>query len=144
MTQATSAAASPELAELESRLSRAIGPIAKRMVAEAARRYSTISEIRQALADQLENPKERDAFLKTSAQATTVSRTSPQPGVFDPADLERLTHALAPYLGPIAKVVVSRAARSACGMEELRCAAAAEIDSSADRARFLESTRSMS
>jgi eukaryotic-like serine/threonine-protein kinase len=149
----TTAIHTPELAELETRLSRAIGPIAKRLVADAARRYGTIAEIRQALASQIEDPKEREAFSKTSpgVDATTASRTgsaTARPTVastasFDPALLERLANALAPYIGPIAKVVVARAARGARSLEELRSTAAAEIDSSADRQRFLEATRAL-
>ena len=150
----TTALHSPELADLETRLSRAIGPIAKRLVADAAQRYGTIAEIRQALASQIEDPKEREAFSKTSpgVDATTASRTgsttAPRPvastASFDPALLERLASALAPYIGPIAKVVVARAARSAHTLEELRGTAAAEIDSNADRRRFLEATRALS
>ena len=133
------------LAELEKRLSRSIGPIAKHMVADAARRYGTVSEIRQTLAAQIENPKEREAFLKGApvTTATTVVQSSTQRATFEAGTLDRLTQALAPYLGPIAKMVVTRAARSSHNIEELRSAAAAEIDSSADRQRFLESTRSM-
>jgi eukaryotic-like serine/threonine-protein kinase len=150
----TSAIHTPELADLETRLSRAIGPIAKRLVSDAALRYGTIAEIRQALASQIEDPKEREAFSKTSpgATATTVSRTAsgtarstvPSTASFDPALLESLASTLAPYIGPIAKVVVARAARGASSLEELRSAAAAEIDSNTDRKRFLEATRALS
>ncbi|HEX3879248.1 MAG TPA: serine/threonine-protein kinase [Bryobacteraceae bacterium] len=135
-------AASPELIALESRLSRVIGPIAKRMVADAARRYSTVVEIQQALAEQLDNPKDREAFLKTSSSsAATVSRPSTQAPVFETSQLDRLAQALAPFLGPIAKVVVARAAKSARSLEELRSTLASEIDAPADRARFMEQTR---
>jgi eukaryotic-like serine/threonine-protein kinase len=149
----------PELAELESRLSRAIGPIAKALVADAARRYATIAEIRQALASQIEDPKERETFIKTSSSlktsppaGATTSRTGntaarppdTAPASFDPAALERLTQALAPYIGPIAKVVVTRAARGARSMDEVRNAAAAEIDTQRERQRFLETTRGIS
>ncbi len=150
----TTAIHSPEIADLETRLSRAIGPIAKRLVADAARRYGTIEEIRQALAAQIEDPKEREAFSKTSpgVDATTSSRTSnatarppaASTAYFDPALLERLANALATYIGPIAKVVVARAARGARTLEELRDAAATEIDSNADRQRFLVAARSIS
>ena len=141
----------PELAELEARLSRAIGPIAGRLVATAARRYATISEIRQALAAEIEDPKERAAFLKTapgvktdpSVTATMAMRTPTAPATFDPGALDRLTQALAPYIGPIAKVVVTRAASSARSAEELQKALAAEIPSEADRQRFLAATRSV-
>jgi serine/threonine-protein kinase len=51
--------------------------------------------------------------------------------------LDRLTQALAAHIGPIAKVVVARAARTARSVEELESALAAEIASPADRQRFL-------
>ena len=133
------AALSPELAQLEARLSRSLGPIARRLVADAARRYSTIAEIREALAAQIEDPKERATFSKTNATVIpTQTSQTPAPSVtFDPALLDKLAHALAPYIGPIAKVVVARAARTARGFEELRDALAAEIADAADRRRFL-------
>jgi len=146
----------PELVELEARLSRAIGPIAGHLVAGAARRYGTMSEIRQALASEIEDPKQREAFLKSGpalkndpglrsdsgAAATFAGHRSTEPVSFDQAALDRLAQALAPYLGPIAKIVVIRAARSARNTEELQNVLSAEIPSAADRERFLNSVRS--
>jgi eukaryotic-like serine/threonine-protein kinase len=151
VTPSATATRRPELAELEARLSRAIGPIASRLVATAARRYATISEIRQALAAEIEDPKERAAFLKTApvvktdpgVTATMAVRTPTAPAAFDPDALDRLAQALAPYIGPIAKVVVTRAARSARSAEELQNALAAEIASENDRKRFLAAVRSV-
>lgn len=156
-TATATATATPELIALEARLSRAIGPIAGRLVASAARRYGTISEIRQALASEIEDPKEREAFLNagpglksdpgvktySGASATFAGRNPPAPVCFDPAALERLAQALAPYLGPIAKVVVTRAARESRSAEELRNVLADEIPSAADRQRFLAAIRSV-
>jgi serine/threonine protein kinase len=135
-----------ELARLENALARAIGPIARRLVAEEAGRHGTISEIRQALAIQIENPKAREEFLsKPYTDATmTIERPTTAPVSFDSAVLDRLTRALAPYLGPIAKVMVGRAARSARGVEDLENALAAEIPDPADRRRFLATARSAS
>jgi serine/threonine protein kinase len=141
----------PDLVDLEARLSRAIGPIARRLVADAARRYGSVSEIRQALAAQIDDPKERATFLRTNpgvktepdATVTMPART-PAPNVaFDPSVLERLVQALAPYIGPIAKVVVTRAARTASSAEELQNALANEIPAAADRQRFLAAVRSL-
>ncbi|MDR3699007.1 MAG: serine/threonine-protein kinase [Candidatus Sulfopaludibacter sp.] len=136
-----------ELADLETRLARAIGPIARRLVADAARRYGSMSEIRQVLAAQIEDPKERAAFLKTNPGLTmTVAMPTPTPApvmTFDPAMLERLTQVLAPYLGPIAKVMVTRAARSARSAEELQNALAAEISPDDERRRFLAAARAV-
>jgi len=137
-----SAIPAAELAELEARLSRAIGPIARRLVADAARRYGSISEIRQLLAAQIANPKERADFLRTSPTGTTLPPASTAPVAFDPAALERLAQMLALYLGPIAKVLVGRAARRARSEEELRDALAAEIPSADDRRHFLAAVRS--
>ena len=138
-----SAHKAPELADLEARLSRAIGPIARRLVADAARRYGTISEIRRALAAQIEDPKECASFLQTSPDVTaTMPVRAPTPAAsFDPALLDRMAQALATYIGPIAKVVVTRAARTARGPEELQTAVAAEIPSESDRQRFLAAVR---
>jgi serine/threonine protein kinase len=145
----------PELQEIETRLSRAIGPIAGRLVASAARRYGTISEIRQALASEIEDPKQREAFLKAGASNQTdpglrsdsgaaptyAGSSQPAPNLFDPVVLDRLTQALAPYLGPIAKIVVARAARASRSPEQLHSLLAAEISSPADRERFLSAVR---
>jgi serine/threonine-protein kinase len=132
-------AATPELAELEARLFRAVGPIARRMVADAARRYGTIDEIQQALLAQIDNPKERDAFrgIKPGSTATTTGQPPAPSMVFDAATLDRLAQALAGHIGPIAKVVVTRAARTARSTEDLHNALASEIASAADRKRFL-------
>jgi hypothetical protein len=129
----------PELAALEARLFRAVGPIAHRMVADAARRHGTIDEIRQALLAQIDNPKEREAFLQThpAVTATMMAQTPASPVTFDAAMLDRLAQALAGHIGPIAKVVVTRAARTARSTGELHSALASEIADAADRKRFL-------
>lgn len=138
------AAASPELADLETRLARVLGPIARRLVSDAARRYGSISEIRRALAAQIDDPRARDQFLKTDpgGSAADATRTCVAAASFDAASLHRLTQALAPYLGPIAKVVVARAARTAGNLEELESKLAAELTSPEDRRRFLAAARS--
>jgi serine/threonine protein kinase len=134
---------SAELSELEARLSRAIGPIAKRLVEDAARRYGSLSAIREALAAQIENPKDRAAFLKTNpgvATTTVASTSSAAPIAFDPTTLDRLAQMLAPYIGPIAKIVVANAARKARSIEDLKNMLAAELPD-ADRQRFLAAIR---
>jgi tRNA A-37 threonylcarbamoyl transferase component Bud32 len=145
VTASATVTAAPELADLEARLSRALGPIAKRLVADAARRYGTLSEIRQALAAQIEDPKEREAFFKTSSGVTsaTDSRTPASAIQFDPAALDLCSQALAPYIGPIAKIVVTRAARGARNAQELQSLLAEEIPGAADRQRFLATVRSI-
>jgi eukaryotic-like serine/threonine-protein kinase len=77
----------------------------------------------------------------TGPGISTVHGTSP-PSAFEPAILDRLTHALAPYLGPIAKVLVNRAARRVRNVNELQEALATEIPSPDDRRQFLARVRS--
>ncbi len=146
VTTTASTVTALELAELENRLARAIGPIARRLVPDAARRYGTIEAIRRELAAQIEDPKQREDFLKTSpgtgAATMTMTRTPTAPGSFDPATLDRIVQALAPYLGPIAKVMVARASRSARSAEDLANTLSGEIPSPDDRRRFLATVRS--
>ncbi len=54
-----------------------------------------------------------------------------------PVDLDSVSRELAAYIGPIAKVVVKRAADRCSSVDELYSAVAGEIDSDKDRSRFL-------
>jgi hypothetical protein len=58
---------------------------------------------------------------------------------WDPAALEKARKELAVYIGPMAKVIVGRAAERAVSLEELYNALAAEIGSPGDRQKFLAS-----
>jgi serine/threonine-protein kinase len=54
-----------------------------------------------------------------------------------PDDLDSVSRELAAYIGPIAKVVVKRAADRCSSVDELYTAVASEINSDKDRSRFL-------
>jgi len=54
------------------------------------------------------------------------------------ADLKQLEAHLARHIGPIACVLVGRAARAASGVDDLVARLAAELDSKADQWRFLD------
>src|SRR6185503_8005082 len=62
--------------------------------------------------------------------------TNALPGGFDPALLKELEAALAQHLGPIARVVVKRAAVNARDEAELYLLLAAEIEDADDRKAF--------
>jgi serine/threonine-protein kinase len=133
----------PELADLEARLSRALGPIARRLVPEAAQRYGSISEIRKALAAQIDDPAARQEFLKSAGTDSTVTMARvPSAAAFDGRTLEIYAQALAAHLGPISKVLVQRAARNARSIEDLQKKLAEEIPAAEDRRRFLDAIRS--
>jgi serine/threonine-protein kinase len=55
--------------------------------------------------------------------------------------LAAVSHKLAAYIGPIAEVVVKRAARRCTSLIDLCDSVAQEIEGSADRAKFLASCR---
>lgn len=54
-----------------------------------------------------------------------------------PSELDSVSRELAAYIGPIAKVVVKRAADRCSSVDELYTAVAAEINTEKDRSRFL-------
>jgi hypothetical protein len=95
----------------------------------------------------IEDPKERQVFLKTDPGVTATMlapNPSPTPAAvsFDAATLDRLAQALAPYVGPIAKILVANTARKVRSGEELRNALAAEVPD-ADRKRFLAAIKNL-
>jgi hypothetical protein len=67
--------------------------------------------------------------------------SSPCAAKLDPQLVERITEELADYIGPIAEVVVKRAAKQCSTVVELRRAVADEIETSAERTRFLNACR---
>lgn len=66
---------------------------------------------------------------------------TPVPPGFDPAEIEKLKKDLAAYIGPLARVIVSRKAKTARNIEELSIQVASEIPAEADRAKFLSIQR---
>jgi serine/threonine-protein kinase len=77
-----------------------------------------------------------------SVPASVPSPTMPSPTtgkVFDPALLEMVRKNLAAYIGPMAKVIVNRAAKNARSAQDLYETVAEEIPSPADRQKFLRS-----
>jgi TIR domain len=62
-------------------------------------------------------------------------------GGLDPAVLARITMELTHYIGPIAEVVVRRAAKKCATVADLRRMVAEEIETSAERTQFLDACR---
>ena len=67
--------------------------------------------------------------------------TAPSPNSIDAQAVDRVSRELAGYLGPIANVIVRKAAQRCNSLDELCSSVAREIVSDADRARFLRSFR---
>ncbi len=67
--------------------------------------------------------------------------SKPEKTVFDTSVLDAVTRDLAYYVGPIAKIVVSRAARKALTLDDLYERIATEIDTEQKRGAFLANRR---
>jgi serine/threonine-protein kinase len=129
-----------DLAKLESWLTLALGPIAKSLVAKAAARHLTVETLSRHLAEEIPREEDRTAFLKACGVSSGLHKTPSGSQTTSPMDaktLEAARKALAPSLGPIAAMVVSRTAKRVHSAEELRDALAAEIQDEKDRKTFL-------
>ncbi|MFG6464582.1 serine/threonine-protein kinase [Roseateles sp. DXS20W] len=125
-----------QLTQAEQTLARHVGPLASVLVRRAARECSDLHELYARLAEQVADPRARDAFLGQASQVTgsmgrTAGGTSGAPsspgtrstagsagsagattlgGPLNDALLDRTVPLLAQHVGPIAKVLVKRAA----------------------------------
>jgi len=106
-----------------------------------------VTELRDRLAAQITDANERNTFLRqVSADAPAaigaplVSNTNAEVTQWDPVMIANAKRNLAAYTGPIASVIVDRAAKKARTPQELYQILAGEISSSADRAAFLKLT----
>jgi serine/threonine-protein kinase len=133
-----------ELAQVEARLATAIGPIARNLVAKAARQHSTVSALCAQLAEQIPDPAERATFLSSFGlgsglkPAVTPTSSSRETVRLTAEELERARKALAEYMGPMAGVMVKQTARRVRSFEELREALAGKIPDERSRKDFLK------
>jgi eukaryotic-like serine/threonine-protein kinase len=132
-----------ELARLETRLAGFVGPIAKALVARAAPRHSSMTSLCRELAEQIPGEAGRLEFLRAVGLASGSRAAHPQSTTqstpLDARTLEAARAALAAYLGPMAAMLVNRAARHARSAEQLKAALAAEIPDEQARRTFLAS-----
>ncbi len=134
--------------------------IMKALEKKPAERFQTAHEFQGALRDSLFGrwetgpqrpavPQELIATATIPARTSGVSKNSlsensppdsgpRKTGSFSDATLQIARQALAEYMGPMAKVMVSRCAKTAKTTEELRQALAKEIEDEAGRAAFLK------
>lgn len=133
------------LTAIERRLATYVGPIARHLVRTAASRVGSAEKLAAVLADSIAQPDERARFLRSviGARGTTgkmdptlSGRAPPAPGGLSTATLERAQQALAHYVGPIARVLVRRAAAESRSETELWERLAAHIEAPAERAAF--------
>jgi len=147
------------LKQVEEQLARTVGPVAKVMVKRAAQRTTDLEKLYTLISEALPSPEERNAFLANrpkrtpttpggtlSATRTVATRTSAtrvggtrttHTIALTPEAVDEAARALTPYLGPIAKVVVKRAAAVTQNRQEFYQILADELSTENDRAGFL-------
>jgi class 3 adenylate cyclase len=149
----------PQVLEAAERdLAEHVGPIARLLVRRAARTASDAQALYRALAEHVSDEKTRQHFLDQGARAATAATYAPTrrpaeehssaPGSeptgtasWDPAVLLAAEEQLATYLGPVAKVLVRRTARSSSSFEELAQKLAQHLDDERQRENFLKAVR---
>ncbi len=131
--------------------------VMKSLAKDPAERFQTATEFLDALThfsrdeeltlQTLAVPMETLAsgLKKPGSSGTPPSKPSgtprPSRSTLDPTVLDSVSKELAAFIGPIAKVVVRRAAERCASVDDLYGAVALEIDSEKDRSSFLASRR---
>ena len=150
------------LKKLATDLAAHMGPVASIVVKAAAKKAMTVSQLVEALANEIADPNARAAFVKKHALAVgsvpvrdaSRSRSAPSLPVttgapssaqrFDAALLARAETELAQYIGAVARAIVRRAATKAHGDSELYTLLANEIEDPVGRKAFLRRAMSIS
>ncbi len=134
------------LVTAERRLARLVGPIAKVMVKRASASAGSVSELYGILAKEIGDPELADRFRKsasdtamsdTAMQMSTSLSRSGQRVAIDPETLGQTQMSLASHLGPVAKVLVQRAATKATSLESFYRILADAIPGERERSDFL-------
>lgn len=141
--------------ELNAALSAGIcNTILKAMAKDPAARYQSATEFLADLGDisfeeaqtierlsiivpERPTPPPSDEPVSGSPPAKSASGAARATGTLRAVDVDSVSRELAAYIGPIAKVVVKRAADRCSSVAELYAAVAEEIDSEKDRSSFL-------
>ncbi len=135
---------SAALTTLQKNLAQWLGPIAGAVVKQQARIAADLPELCRLLADAIPNDADRQPFLTAcrrdlgpETSASPPSAAPSPPVALDNTLLERSKKELAGYIGPLAKIVVERAAKKAGSVDEFYALLGAEISSPNDRKKFL-------
>ena len=145
------------LARVEASLASAIGPIARRVLRDAASRARTEEELGQLAGAAIADESLRARFLRglasdragrsmtsaaaaaaaSSASSAAAGSSLPVAGSLSDAEVQQVERELTRLVGPIARVLVRRAAPGVAGVGALREALASHIERPEDRSAFL-------
>jgi serine/threonine protein kinase len=135
---------------IEHRLARYVGPIARHLVRDAARRTASIEALCETVSRNIGQTADRERFIAEavtgSVHQTGITSVRPPPTVgggtptginISAVQAERVERALIRALGPIAKLLVKRALPGAASEAALWEQLATHIERPADREAFL-------
>ncbi len=136
------------LQHLQRHLAHHIGPLAKLLVARAAKHAPNLGALCEILAANISDARERAIFLENvspSGLADKLQGTAPPQEVpsappavrWDAKSLRRLEDHLGKYVGPMARVLVQREAKKAQDLEHLCRLLAVHITAEWERSSFL-------
>lgn len=129
-----------ELRQLAQELAEFIGPLAAVLVKKAASRAEDNETFYRSLADALPEGAQRQRFLVAHGVDTApvaAVTAPPAPRAWDQAELNDAEQRLAAFLGPVAKLLVRRAAKETNDRSQFYQRLAAELSSDKEREAFL-------
>ncbi|MGA2247246.1 MAG: adenylate/guanylate cyclase domain-containing protein [Verrucomicrobiota bacterium] len=139
-----------QILRLENELTGIIGPIAPHLVRKAIQHSENAADLRQALLGFVPSNPERGKFLgacrdifpagaaESAAPPAGALPPPPESPAWEPAVLEQAREDLAAHIGPMARLLVDRAAARTKTRAALYQLLAAEIHSAKDREDFLK------
>ncbi|MBL4865892.1 MAG: serine/threonine protein kinase [Pseudomonadales bacterium] len=135
------------LKSVENNLAKYIGPMARYVVHNIAKKSRTVTDLSESLASQIPNQKERTQFLKelkkSGIRETPLNRSpnasqqSSQNKGIPPELVNEASKDLTYYMGPLASRLVKKVARSANSREDFYKQLAQHIPDEKERAQFL-------
>ena len=137
------------LAELSTALAKALGPLAPMLVKRTAKQTEDPRALCDQLADSITDDGDRKAFeafarrwvqsaRKSSSPTAAAAASAKVPSRLSPEEKARLEAALAPHLGPIAKVLVERVAHEAPDLASASKTLANSVPDGESRRTFLK------
>jgi serine/threonine-protein kinase len=144
------------LTAVEDKLRGYVGPVARILVQTVAARGRSAADLCTELAQSVPDEADRERFLREVASLARPRPPAPtgSPALSDSSgsrrgrvslpeqELERAQAALTQYVGPIARILVRRAAANASSVEVLWQALSTHIEQPAERAAFLRQRQS--
>ena len=138
------------LKQIEQQLMHYLGPVAKVIVRRGAKNTTELDTLYALLAESLSSAAEKNKFLagrqQVSGAAPAQSEMAEKAPDQDegasqpptPKDIENSSRRLAPYLGPIARIVVKKAAAVATSRRQFHLLLAEQLSSEDDKESFLK------